>query len=158
MAVTAFSATKRCVNGEVVRLDLAGEVRGPVVHQLATLIVDAVVVDLPDELIIDLDAVSFLDTTGVGVLIWGYGAAMDCGTLYRVVNARDQVHHALAAIGMVEVLADPQDIGAVLLALLTLPNPDGPDRRGSSPNRSQRAPYAPVRPRHLGGWRPRGDS
>jgi len=137
MTVTAFSATKRCVNGAVVRLDLAGEVRGPVLRQLATLIVDAVVVDLTDELVIDLDAVSFLDPAGVGVLIWGYEAAMDCGTLYRVVNPRDQVHRALAAIGMVDVLADSQDIGAVLLALLTLPDPDGPDRRGSAPNRSQ---------------------
>jgi anti-anti-sigma factor len=141
MTVTSsFSATKRCVNGAVVQLDLVGEVRGTAVHQLATLILDAIVVDLADELVIDLDAVGFLDPAEVWALICGYEAAVECGTLYRVVNARDQVHHALEATGMMDVLADSQDIGAVLLALLTLPDPGCPDTHVSAlPARGQQA-------------------
>ena len=105
------------------------------------LIIDAIVVDLADELVIDLGAVGFLDPAGVWVLIGGYEAAMDCGTVYRVVNARDQVHHALDAIGMVEVLADSQDVGAVLLALAALPDPGCPDGQASVlPPRGYRAP------------------
>jgi anti-sigma B factor antagonist len=140
IAVTSFSATKRCVNGGVFRLDLVGEVRGAAVDQLATLMIDAIVVDRAEELVIDLDAVSFLDAAGVWTLICGYAAAVEGDTLYRVVNARDQVHNSLQATGMLDVLADSQDVAAILLALLALPDPGYPDTHVSGlPGRGQQA-------------------
>ena len=62
----------------------------PVVKQLAMLTIEATVVDVADELVIDLQAVSFLDPAGVRMLLVGYEAAMECGTVYRVVNAPQQ--------------------------------------------------------------------
>jgi anti-anti-sigma factor len=130
MRMTSFSATRRYVNGGVVHLDLAGEVRGAAdANDLAMLIFDALMLDFADELIIDLDAVGFLDAAGVGALVCGYEAAVECRVVYRVVHAREQPRQALLATGMLEVLADSQDIGAVLLALVTLPDPKLPDGR-----------------------------
>jgi anti-anti-sigma regulatory factor len=77
--------------------------------------------DFADEVVVDLDAVRALDTAGVCVLIWAHHAAVEWGSVYRVVNAHGQVHRALLATGMQAVLADSEDIGALLLALLALP-------------------------------------
>jgi anti-anti-sigma regulatory factor len=92
------------VDGAVVHLDLAGEVRGTATaNQLATLIVDAVVVDIADELIIDLGAVGFLDAAGVWALFCGYETALQCGIVYRVVHAGGQPCRAFLAIGILDV-------------------------------------------------------
>ena len=143
--MTAFAAGDRSVDGGGVRLELCGDLRGAVVNQVATLILDAVVVDLVDELIVDLDGVGFVDTAGLRVLLGCYEVAIECGTLYRVINAHGQVHDALAAIGMVDVLADSEDIGAVLLALAILPDPGGPDEQVNAP--SGRVGHSPEVPR-----------
>lgn len=124
VTVTAFAAAKRYVDGVVVQLDLAGEVRGAGVYQLVALICDVIVDDVADELIIDLDAVNSLDPVGVWVLICGYEVTMECGIVYRVLNPRGQARQALQAAGMLEVLADSEDVGAMLLALASLPDPN----------------------------------
>lgn len=116
-----FTSTKQYVTDTVVRLQLAGEVRGPKVNQLGMSIIESIVMDFADEVVVDLDAVRALDTAGVCVLIWAHHAAVEWGSVYRVVNAHGQVHRALLATGMQGVLADSEDIGALLLALLALP-------------------------------------
>ena len=83
------------------------------------MILEAIIVDLADELIIDLDAVVCLSVAGLEALIAGYRTAIEYGTSYRVVNA-----HALGRRGMLttetlDMLADSNDIGALLLALLS---------------------------------------
>jgi anti-anti-sigma factor len=128
MMVRSFSANKRCLGGASVRLELAGDVRGAVAELLTPMIFDAIVADWADELHVDLDAVTYLDSAGVMALVCGYVAAVECGSVYRVVNARGQVLRTLEAIGVMEVLANSEDLGALVLALLTLPplKPRGP--------------------------------
>ncbi len=123
MTVPSPLHTRRCVDGAVVRLHLAGEVRGPAAGQLLALVLATVVVERADDLVIDLDAVGFLDPTGVWALLYGYGAAVEYGTVYRVLNAHGQPHRALRATGMLDVLRDSQDTGAALVALALLPRP-----------------------------------
>ena len=121
MNTVTFSYT-RCEGSQgVIRLNLAGNLRDTVAEQIRTAIIAAVTVDQPDELLVDLDAVTFLSDTGVTTLMAGYIAAIECGTSYRVVNARDQVRHVLHSAGILDVLADSEDIGSLLLALLTRP-------------------------------------
>jgi anti-anti-sigma factor len=121
MTVRSFSAHKHGAGSAGVRLDLAGEVRGTAANNLAVIVLDAIVVDSADEVYVDLDAVTYLDGAGVLALVCGYVAAVECGTTYRVVNARGQVYRALQATGTLDALADSEDLGALLLALLTLP-------------------------------------
>ncbi|WP_157631905.1 STAS domain-containing protein [Catelliglobosispora koreensis] len=117
----SFSVNKRCVGGSSVRLELAGDVRGVAAEQLTPMILEAIVAGWADELHVDLDAVTYLDGAGVLALVCGYVAAVECGSAYRVVNARGQAQRTLEATGVVEMLADSEDLGALVLALLSRP-------------------------------------
>lgn len=82
------------------------------------MLLEVIVVDRPDELIIDLDAVVRLSTAALAALICGYVAAIEYGTSYRVVNAHGEVRQAMQATGILDMLADSDDTRALLLALL----------------------------------------
>lgn len=118
-----FTASKFHGDGANVRLDFAGDIRGDASSQLATMVLEALFVDLADELQVDLGAAGYLDRAGVAALVSGYVAAVESGAIYRVVNARGQVQRTLRAKGLLDMLADSQDLGALLLALLTMPPP-----------------------------------
>ncbi len=64
----------------------------------------------------------------------GYVTALDHGTGYRVVGARDQARQALHDSAVHGWLADTDDPGALLLALLLQPAPP-PRRRRCSDRR-----------------------
>jgi hypothetical protein len=54
-----------------------------------------------------------LDRVGVGA-----AAAVDYGSTYRVINSQGRVRRLLRATGTLEVLADSDDLGALLTAVL----------------------------------------
>lgn len=118
-----LSVTTHHGNCRVIRLDVAGALHGAAAERLTLMIVEVLVVHRPDELLVNLDAVDCVSLTGVRALLCGYVTAIDCGTSYRILNAQDQVCHLLRATGTLDVLADSDDLGALLLALLTLPAP-----------------------------------
>jgi anti-anti-sigma factor len=128
VVTVAFSGTARRVSDGAVNVELSGELRGDDIVRLQMMIFNAIVGGLPDELVVDLDGVTFLGRDGHWVLLSGYVIAVEYGTWYRVVNARDQVRDVLQANRTLDVLADSRDLGALLLALLLGPVPDG---RGS---------------------------
>ena len=53
----------------------------------------------------------------------GYVAAIQHGTSYRVVGAHGSVRHVLQRTGMSDVLADSDDLGALMVAVLLRPAP-----------------------------------
>jgi hypothetical protein len=91
--------------------------------------VAGILIDKPDELQISLDAVSDLIDPGVLALMSGYVVAIDYGTQYRVMRARNQVRAGLRALGILDALRDSDDLGALLLAVLTV-SATGPARPG----------------------------
>ena len=105
------------------RLSPKGDLHGAAVAQLLTAIVEVIVVDWPDELVIDLDLVVALSPGSVQVLMAGYLAAIERGVSYRVVNARGHALHVLRADGIADVLADSDDIAALMIAVLTRQHP-----------------------------------
>lgn len=113
----------RLVGDAVILLDLAGELRGADVVTLQGMIFEAILGRLPDELVVNLDGVSFLSGEGRWVLVSGYVVAIEYGVSYRVVNARDQARSTLEVNRTLDVLADSDDLGALVAALLTLPAP-----------------------------------
>jgi anti-sigma B factor antagonist len=56
--------------------------------------------------IVDLDAVTFVDSTGIGTLISGRQLADACATSYVVVNPRDLVARVLEITGVLAYLRD----------------------------------------------------
>jgi len=84
-------------------LVVAGEVDMSTVQPLRSAIVDVLDRGAP-ELVVDLDAVTFLDSTGISVLVLGRRTATGTGTRYRVVNARDMVARVLEVTGVRDYL------------------------------------------------------
>ncbi|MCW6008221.1 hypothetical protein K1W54_27300 [Micromonospora sp. CPCC 205371] len=111
----------RRVGDASISLDLVGELRGPDVVTLQTMIFQAIIEGLADELVVDLDGVDFLGADGHQVLVSGYVVAAEYGTTYRVINARAQVLATLQANQTADMLADSRDLGALLLAVLSRP-------------------------------------
>nr|CEL17553.1 hypothetical protein [Kibdelosporangium sp. MJ126-NF4]CTQ91221.1 hypothetical protein [Kibdelosporangium sp. MJ126-NF4] len=85
------------------------------------LIIDTIVVRLPDTFLINLRHASALGTAGVHALLSGYATAVDCGTRYRVLHAHGTVRATLQATGTLDLLTDSDDLGALLVAVLILP-------------------------------------
>jgi anti-anti-sigma regulatory factor len=67
--------------------------------------------------------VSCLSGAGLAALVCGYVAAIDYGTWYRIVNAHHDVRRVIEASGMLDMLTESDDIGALLLALLLVGGP-----------------------------------
>jgi anti-anti-sigma factor len=87
-------------------LVVAGEVDMTTVQPLRTAIVEVLDRGAP-ELVVDLDAVTFLDSTGISVLVLGRRTATGTGARYRVVNARDMVARVLEVTGVRDFLSEP---------------------------------------------------
>jgi anti-anti-sigma regulatory factor len=111
---------------DTVWLDLVGDLRGSVAEPLRATVVQTIEVHQPDRLLIGLDTASDIDTAGVMALMAGYLAAIGHGTSYHVTGARGRVRRVLQTAGILEVLADSDDLGALLLALMLRPSAPGP--------------------------------
>jgi anti-sigma B factor antagonist len=57
-------------------------------------------------LIVDVDAVTFIDSTGIATLISGRQLADACATSYAVVNPRDLVRRVLEITGVLAYLSN----------------------------------------------------
>jgi len=113
-----LTGTTRWTSATIICLDLVGELSVPGAATIQTMICQALVDGLPDELIVDLDQVTFLDGDGHQALVAGYVLAGEYGTRYRVVNAYGQVRARMRATETFEVLADSRDLGALMAAVL----------------------------------------
>jgi anti-anti-sigma factor len=113
-----YSRTTDHGGRSTVWLDLAGDLEGSAVTRLRLRLLETIIIERPDELIIDLGAVSYLSRAGLAVLIFGYVTAIDYGTGYRVVHAHHDVRRVIEASGTLDMLTDSDDIGALLLVLL----------------------------------------
>jgi anti-anti-sigma regulatory factor len=113
-----WSARKYRGGDRTVQLDLVGDLRGSVVQPLRSTVVQTIVGDLPDQLLVRLDDVHEIDEAGVTALMSGYIAAIDYGTSYRVRGARGSVRRVLHATRTLDVLADSDDLAALLLSVL----------------------------------------
>jgi anti-anti-sigma factor len=84
----------------VIRLAVAGEVDLDTVPSLREAITEMIKTDHPESLIVDHDAVDFLDSTGIAVLVEGRHLADACGTAYQIINAHDMVGRVLEITGI----------------------------------------------------------
>jgi len=89
---------------------VTGEVELSTSDTLRELILNALDADDLHELVIDLDQVAFMDSTGIAALIAGRDAAIQRGIGYRIINPQRMVHRVLAITGTLAPLTgrDPR--------------------------------------------------
>jgi anti-anti-sigma regulatory factor len=96
-------------------LSFAGEFRLGVNDHAVRLLRDAIE-EVPDRLIVDLVDVTAIDSVMISILLAGYLAAFDAGIRFQVINARRAVLRRLVAAGVARMLADSDDVGALIAA------------------------------------------
>jgi anti-anti-sigma factor len=101
-----------------IRLAIVGAVHGVAAGRVRSVLAHLITVTRPDLLRVDLAGVSWLDEAGLTALVWGYAAAIDYGSTFRVINSQGRVRRVLRATGTLDVLADSDDLGALLIAVL----------------------------------------
>jgi len=101
----SFSVTKHILGGGVVRLALEAEIDMSCIEALAAVILQVLTIDRAAALIIDLDAVTFLDATGITALIDGRRRAAELGATYRISNPQGLVRRVLDVTGTLDILS-----------------------------------------------------
>lgn len=93
-------------------VSLSGEIDYLNSPMLADRIRDAVAEGRPPQVRIDLQAVTFLDSSGLGVLVAAYRSATAVGAGYRVHGPQSVVYEQLKLAGLVELFSiEPPQAG-----------------------------------------------
>src|SRR5438128_582959 len=99
MMPAPLTLTAHIEGAGVFRLDAAGEIDMSNCETLRDRITTILAGEQLTELVIDLDQVSFLDSTGINVLVAGWRTARRAATDYRVANAHGTVLRVLEITG-----------------------------------------------------------
>jgi anti-anti-sigma factor len=100
-----FSMTQSSTDAGAVTLRLYGEIDLNDRDSLRNRLIAIIDIDHADQLLVDLDGVTFLDCSGIGALIAGRNAAQAAGSRYEVRNPRGFVSTILWACG-VDMVSD----------------------------------------------------
>ena len=84
-------------------VSLLGEVDVLTVDQVRVALEEALAAR-PREIVVDLSALEFIDSTGLGALIFGFQRARDAGIGYRLARPTRSVHQVLVLSGVLEVV------------------------------------------------------
>jgi anti-sigma B factor antagonist len=89
--------------GGTATVALRGEVDILTVDQVRIALGDALATG-PREIIVDLTDLTFIDSTGLGALIFGFQRARDAGVRFRLAHASASVRQILVLSGLLEVV------------------------------------------------------
>jgi len=90
-------------HGDTARVALRGEVDVLTVDQVRVALAEALAA-APREIVVDLRELSFIDSTGLGALIYGFQRARVRGIHFRLSTPTRAVHQILALSGLLEVV------------------------------------------------------
>ena len=82
---------------------LRGEVDILTVDQVRVVLGEALAIR-PQEILVDLSELAFIDSTGLGALIFGFQRARDAGVRFRLADANPTVRQILMLSGLLEVV------------------------------------------------------
>lgn len=88
---------------EVTTVALRGEVDVLSVDQVRVAL-DEALVDRPREVVVDLRELTFIDSTGLGALIFAFQRARDAGIGFRLAHPTRTVRQILVLSGLLEVV------------------------------------------------------
>jgi anti-sigma B factor antagonist len=101
--VTEESVTSLDRDAETVTVALHGEVDVLNVDQVRVALSEAIAAR-PRAIVMDLTDLSFIDSTGLGALIFGYQRCRDEAITFRLAGPTRGVHQILALSGLLEVV------------------------------------------------------
>jgi len=90
-------------DADVVTVRLRGEVDVQNVDQVRLCLAGALR-DRPGRIVVDLSALSFIDSTGLGAIIFGFQRARDAGVAFALTSPTPGVRQTLVLSGMLEVI------------------------------------------------------
>lgn len=92
--------TLRCLaTGKTLTVFLEGDIDHHNARQIRSRIDTKVYIQRPDELILDLSSVSFMDSSGLGLILGRYTRAMELGIVFKVQNPTSQIKRILDLAG-----------------------------------------------------------
>ncbi|HEY2792028.1 MAG TPA: STAS domain-containing protein [Micromonosporaceae bacterium] len=93
--------------GGVTLLTVSGDIDLAVVGQLRDAVATALTQDQVTGVVIDLEAVTFMDSTGIGTLVGCWHQANAAGKTLHITRARAQIERVLDITGVLQLLAAP---------------------------------------------------
>ena len=90
-------------DGDTVVVALRGEVDVLTVDQVRLALGEAIAAR-PRDIVVDLADLSFIDSTGLGALIFGFQRSRDAGIGFRLARPTRNVHQVLVLSGLLEVV------------------------------------------------------
>jgi anti-anti-sigma factor len=106
--VDSFAVSRQELPAGVVRLELVGEVDVASAAELTTAQLREVGTQGVRALVVDLQRVTFLDSTGIAALVAGMQEAGKRGIAYTATNPRGMVRTVLEVTGVLGPLTDAQ--------------------------------------------------
>jgi anti-anti-sigma factor len=103
LRVTEQAAASVLPQGDTVVVALRGEVDVLNVEQVRVAVHEAIAAR-PREILVDLAALSFIDSTGLGALIFGFQRARDARIAFRLAHPTRLVRQVLVLSGLLEVV------------------------------------------------------
>jgi anti-sigma B factor antagonist len=88
---------------DTVTVRLHGEVDVMVVDQVRVALTDALAAE-PRSMVVDLSDLSFIDSTGLGALVFGFQRARDAGVAFKLSAPTTGVRQILVLSGLLEVV------------------------------------------------------
>jgi anti-sigma B factor antagonist len=88
---------------DTVTVSLHGEVDVLTVDQVRVALAEAIA-DRPQRIVVDLADLSFIDSTGLGALVFGFQRSRDEGIGFRLARPTRGVHQILVLSGLLEVV------------------------------------------------------
>ena len=89
--------------GGVATVTLRGEADVVTVDQLRVVLGEALATR-PREVVVDLTGLTFIDSTGLGALVFGFQRARDAGIRFRLAHPSTTVKQILVLSGLLEVV------------------------------------------------------
>lgn len=90
----------RCISsGRTLTVFLEGDIDHHNARQIRSRIDTKVYIQRPDELTLDLSRVSFMDSSGLGLILGRYTKAVELGIVFKVQNPTPQIKRILDLAG-----------------------------------------------------------
>ena len=92
-------AIKSISSGKSLTICLEGDIDHHSVRQIRSRIDTRVYIERPDELILDLSHVCFMDSSGLGLILGRYAKAVELGIAFKIANPTPQIRRILDLAG-----------------------------------------------------------
>ena len=93
------SIVKSITSGRTLTVFLEGDIDHHNARSVRSRIDTKIYIQRPDELILDLSRVSFMDSSGLGLILGRYTKALELGIVFKVANPTPQIKRILDLAG-----------------------------------------------------------